>query len=89
MKAMVLEQVGTPLRLTEVAAPVPREGQVLVRVLASGICGSQIGEINERLAEFSAAEFAQDRLRQRQEATETRIDNGRKNEPRTVSTDQC
>lgn len=37
MKALVLETHGAPFRLTEVARPVAAEGQVLVRVRASGV----------------------------------------------------
>jgi len=37
MKALVLETHGAPLRLTEVARPVAAEGQVLVRIHASGV----------------------------------------------------
>ena len=37
MKAAVLEQVGAPLRLSELALPVPGPGQVLVRVAAAGL----------------------------------------------------
>ncbi|HTV83889.1 MAG TPA: zinc-dependent alcohol dehydrogenase family protein [Dyella sp.] len=37
MQAAVLENHGAPFRLTEVARPVPRAGQVLVRIMASGV----------------------------------------------------
>ena len=37
MKAAVLENHGAPFRLTDVARPVPRAGQVLVRIMASGV----------------------------------------------------
>ncbi|RUL64538.1 quinone oxidoreductase [Dyella dinghuensis] len=37
MKAAVLENYGAPFRLTDIARPVPRSGQVLVRVMASGV----------------------------------------------------
>ena len=37
MKAAVLENYGSPFRLTDVARPVPRSGQVLVRIMASGV----------------------------------------------------
>jgi NADPH2:quinone reductase len=37
MKAAVLENHGTPFRLTDIARPVPRSGQVLVRIMASGV----------------------------------------------------
>ena len=47
MRAAILTELKKPLIIDEVA--LPRElnyGQVLVRVLYSGICGSQIGEID-------------------------------------------
>ena len=37
MKAAVLENYGAPFRLTDVALPAPRAGQVLVRIMASGV----------------------------------------------------
>lgn len=37
MKAAVLENYGASFRLTSVARPVPRSGQVLVRIMASGV----------------------------------------------------
>lgn len=47
MKAAILVETGKPLVVAEVALPERLDyGQVLVRVHASGICGSQIGEID-------------------------------------------
>ena len=47
MKAAILVETGKPLVVDEVALPERLEyGQVLVRIRASGICGSQIGEID-------------------------------------------
>jgi NADPH2:quinone reductase len=37
MKAAVLENYGAPFRITDVALPAPRAGQVLVRIMASGV----------------------------------------------------
>lgn len=37
MQAAILEQPGQPLRLTTIGRPVPRAGEVLVRVKASGV----------------------------------------------------
>jgi NADPH:quinone reductase len=37
MQAAVLENHGAPFRLTDVARPVPHAGQVLVRIMASGV----------------------------------------------------
>ena len=44
--AAVLVELGKPLVLEEIEIPKLIYGQVLVKVLCSGICGSQIGEIN-------------------------------------------
>ncbi len=47
MKAAILNELGKPLVIDEVDLPDTLEaGQVLVKVFFSGICGSQIGEIN-------------------------------------------
>lgn len=47
MKAAILVEQRRPLVVAEIQLPEKLEvGQVLVRVLTSGICGSQIGEIN-------------------------------------------
>jgi Zn-dependent alcohol dehydrogenase len=46
MRAAVLTQLKAPLELLEIALPQDLDvGQVLVKILYSGICGSQIGEI--------------------------------------------
>ena len=45
MKAAVLEEINGPLVVGEVGLTPLQFGQVLVRVLASGICGSQLQEI--------------------------------------------
>lgn len=46
MKAAVLTQLNTPLVVTDVEPVLPLGfGQVLVRVLAAGICGAQLQEI--------------------------------------------
>lgn len=47
MKAAILNELGKPLVIDEIELPSRLEaGQVLVKVFFSGICGSQIGEIN-------------------------------------------
>jgi len=47
MKAAILVESGKPLVVADIELPERLEyGQVLVRVRASGICGSQIGEID-------------------------------------------
>jgi len=45
-KAAILETLGTPLIIDSVEVPALKLGQVLVRVYCSGICGTQVGEIN-------------------------------------------
>jgi S-(hydroxymethyl)glutathione dehydrogenase/alcohol dehydrogenase len=45
-QAAVLTEVKQPLVLDELEVPLLDVGQVLVKVICSGICGSQIGEIN-------------------------------------------
>jgi len=42
MKAFSLERYGEPLVLKEVPDPVPGEGEVVVRVRACGICGTDL-----------------------------------------------
>jgi propanol-preferring alcohol dehydrogenase len=42
MSAMVFDGVGLPLRLEQRALPVPAPGQVLLRVLACGICRTDL-----------------------------------------------
>ena len=44
--AAILVEQKRPLIIDEIDVPSPKLGQVLVRVLCSGICGSQVGEIN-------------------------------------------
>jgi len=47
MKAAVLVETGAPLRILELAMPdALAVGQVLVKVHYSGVCGSQLGEID-------------------------------------------
>jgi len=45
MKAAVLEIINAPLTIAEVTPTEPGFGQVLVKVLVSGICGAQLLEI--------------------------------------------
>lgn len=42
MKAMVLERLGTPLRLQERAIPTPAEGQLLIKVKACAVCRTDL-----------------------------------------------
>ena len=56
MKAMVLkeiaslEEVETPLQLTDLPVPDPKPGEVLVRVAACGVCRTELDEIEGRTA---------------------------------------
>jgi S-(hydroxymethyl)glutathione dehydrogenase/alcohol dehydrogenase len=45
-RAAILVEQRRPLVIEVIQVPAPKLGQVLVRVLASGICGSQVGEMN-------------------------------------------
>ncbi len=45
MKAAILEQIDAPLTVGEVGLTELLRGQVLVKILVSGICGSQLQEI--------------------------------------------
>jgi propanol-preferring alcohol dehydrogenase len=42
MKAAVLNEIGKPIRMEEVATPVPGPGQVLIRAEACGVCHSDL-----------------------------------------------
>jgi len=46
MKAAILFELNKPLRIEELIIPVLNEGQVLVKLAASGICHSQLNEIS-------------------------------------------
>jgi propanol-preferring alcohol dehydrogenase len=48
---MVLERPGKPLQLGEVADPVPATGQVLLRVLACGVCRTDLHILDGELTE--------------------------------------
>ena len=60
--AAVLVELGKPLVLEEIEIPKLTYGQVLVKVLCSGICGSQIGEINGIIGNFSISFNASSRV---------------------------
>ncbi len=42
MKAAVLRKIGTPLVIEDLALPVPRPGEVLIKVTACGVCHSDL-----------------------------------------------
>jgi len=44
-KAVVLEQLNSPLSIKNISCNDPEQGQVLVKILASGLCGAQLQEI--------------------------------------------
>ena len=50
-KAAVLTHLNAPLSIESLIVPDLKVGQVLVKVIASGICGKQIGEINGQFGE--------------------------------------
>src|SRR2546427_3234242 len=49
MRAMVLEQLGQPLQLREIPAPIPQPGQLLVRVSACGVCRTDLHIVDGEL----------------------------------------
>jgi alcohol dehydrogenase, propanol-preferring len=51
MRAMVLERVGEPLRLREIADPVAGPGQVVLRVHACGVCRTDLHVVDGELPE--------------------------------------
>lgn len=48
MKAAILTELNKPLTIADIEVPSLNYGQVLVDIHASGICGSQLGEIEGR-----------------------------------------
>ncbi len=50
MRAMVLTKVGSPLQLVDMPVPTPAPGQVLVRVLACGICRTDLHVVDGDIA---------------------------------------
>jgi S-(hydroxymethyl)glutathione dehydrogenase/alcohol dehydrogenase len=46
MKAAVLEQISQPLAIRDLEIPPLQPGQVLVKIICTGICGSQLQEID-------------------------------------------
>lgn len=47
MKAAVMEKVGEPLVIKEIELAEPKENEVLVKVLATGICHSDLNSLND------------------------------------------
>ena len=42
MKAAVVRQFGRPLNIEEVAIPSPGPGEVLVKIMATGVCHTDL-----------------------------------------------
>lgn len=53
MKAMVLHQQGSPLKLTDIPVPEPAHGQMLLRVHACGVCRTDLHVVDGDLKEPS------------------------------------
>ena len=51
MRAMVLDAARTPLRLAELSEPEPGAGEVLIRMLACGVCRTDIHIVDGELTE--------------------------------------
>lgn len=51
MRAMVLERAGEPLKLAELPVPVPGKGELLLKVLACGICRTDLHVVDGELTE--------------------------------------
>ncbi len=51
MRAMLLETPGTPLRAVDLPDPVPSAGQVLIRVLACGVCRTDLHIVDGELTQ--------------------------------------
>ena len=51
MRAMVLEQPGSPLQLRELAQPQASKGEILIHVAACGVCRTDLHIIDGELAE--------------------------------------
>jgi len=50
MRAMVLEEPGSPLRLKEMSVPQPGPGELLIRVHACGVCRTDLHVLDGELA---------------------------------------
>lgn len=42
MRAAVLHEVGRPITIEEIARPIPKDGEVLVKVVATGVCHTDL-----------------------------------------------
>ena len=50
MQAMLLERAGAPLKLAEIAVPVPGPNQILIKVAACGVCRTDLHILDGELA---------------------------------------
>ena len=50
MKTMLLEQAGAPLKAMEVKVPQPEAGQILIKVLACGVCRTDLHILDGELS---------------------------------------
>ena len=65
-RAAILVEQHKPLVLADIDVPEPTFGQVLVKLHYTGICGSQIGEIDgKRLAKLQDFYFANKIIRKK------------------------
>src|SRR6476619_7078400 len=46
MRAAVVHEFGKPLRIEEVPVPTPGEGEVLIKVMANGVCHTDLHAAN-------------------------------------------
>ncbi len=51
MRAMVLERAGEPLKLSELPVPAPNSGELLLKVLACGICRTDLHVVDGELTQ--------------------------------------
>ena len=51
MRAMILNAPETPLELTEIPAPIPKKGQLLIKIHACGVCRTDLHVVDGDLKE--------------------------------------
>jgi len=51
MRAMILNAPKTPLELTEIPAPIPKKGQLLIKIHACGVCRTDLHVVDGDLKE--------------------------------------
>jgi propanol-preferring alcohol dehydrogenase len=50
MRAMVLEEIGSPLILKEIPCPTPNPGEVLIKVKVCGVCRTDLHIVDGELS---------------------------------------